>query len=266
MKWFKKLSTVILIILAHYYDYVLGRRACCTHFCITDDLEKSNEMITFCIDHVREFYDRKNAVCTPPQPPNAHLFCGSDNAANQAKNNYHFSWMVDYVEEDHGLQTIQQNFTAEQHGKGIWDAEGGGGKTGAETAALHGFEINTAYDLYTFLKQHHSEVTNSYHEALHQVDKREFHYFPRGTFLAFHPRRPKALTAIKPYYTFAVRRTGLPEVKPIFQRRHFCPCAPCTTGDYHHCLYQAFLGMFHLQEPVLYIFSFLVTTLVSIIL
>ena len=119
MKWFKKLSTVILIILAHYFDHVLGRRACCTHFCITDDLEKTNEMITHCIDFVREFYDQKNAACNPPQPPNAHLFCGSDNAANQAKNNYHFSWMIDYVEEDHGLLTIQQNFTAEQHGKGI---------------------------------------------------------------------------------------------------------------------------------------------------
>ena len=118
MRWFKKLSTVILIILANYYDFVLGRRACCTHFCITDDLEKSNEMITFCVDHVREYYDRKNAACMPPQPPNAHLFLGSDNAANQAKNNFHFAWMVDYVEEDHGLQTIQQNFTAEQHGKG----------------------------------------------------------------------------------------------------------------------------------------------------
>ena len=121
MDWFKKLSTCILIILANYYDYVLGRRACCTHFCITDDLEKSNEMITFCVDHVREFYDRKMLhmhACMPPQPPNAHLFLGSDNAANQAKNNFHFAWMVDYVEEDHGLQTIQQNFTAEQHGKG----------------------------------------------------------------------------------------------------------------------------------------------------
>ena len=48
--------------------------------------------------------------------------------------------------------------------------------------------------------------------------------------------RPKALTAIKPYYTFAVHRTGLPEVKTIFQRRHFCPCAPCNTGNFHHCL------------------------------
>jgi len=59
MDWFKKLSTCILIILANYYDYVLGRRACCTHFCITDDLEKSNEMITFCVDHVREFMTEK---------------------------------------------------------------------------------------------------------------------------------------------------------------------------------------------------------------
>ena len=158
---------------------------------------------------------------------------------------------------------------------GIWDAEGGGGKTGAESAALHGFEINTAFDLYNYLKQHHSQPTNSYHEALHQVDKREFHYFPRGTFLAYHPRRwtklqlttihpiqreyfsnfssvfweivwqncrPKGLSSIKPFYTFAVRRTGLPELKTIYQRRHFCPCAPCTTGDYHHCLYQQFLG------------------------
>ena len=121
MRWFKKLSTVILIILAHYYDFALGRRACCTHFCITDDLEKSNEMITYCIDVVREYYDRLNAASTPPQPPNSHLFLGSDNAANQAKNNYHFSWMIDYVEEDHGLQTVQQNFTAEQHGKGTYE-------------------------------------------------------------------------------------------------------------------------------------------------
>ena len=91
MRWFKKLSTVILIILAHYYDFVLGRRACCAHFCITDDLEKSNEMITHCVDHVRELYDRKNTAAVPVQPPNAHLFLGSDNAANQAKNNYHFA-------------------------------------------------------------------------------------------------------------------------------------------------------------------------------
>ena len=74
MRWFKKLSTVILIILAHYYNFALGRCVCCTHFCITDDLEKSNEMITHCVDHVREYYDQKNAAAVPVQPPNAHLF------------------------------------------------------------------------------------------------------------------------------------------------------------------------------------------------
>ena len=110
---------VILIILGNYYDFILGRHACCTHFCITDDLEKTNEMIIFCIDNVQEFYDRKNAACTPPQPPKKHLFCGSDNAANQSKNTYHFSWMPDYVEDDRGLQTVQKICTAEQHRKGI---------------------------------------------------------------------------------------------------------------------------------------------------
>ena len=72
---------------------------------------------------------------------------------------------------------------------GIWDAEGGGEKTGAERAVFHGFEINTAHDLYAYLKQHYSQPTNSYHEALYQVNKREFHYFPRGTFLAYYPCR-----------------------------------------------------------------------------
>ena len=221
--------------------------------------------------------------------------------------------MIDYIEEKHGLQTIQQNFTEEQHGKGtyfhaehfglnwlcsqnfplciyvefttlvfvgIWDAEGGGGKTGTESAALHGFEINTAHDLYTFLQQHHSQPTNSYHEALHQVDKREFHYFPRGNFFGIPSLqvnityvlwiicqtkncRPKALSALKPCYTFAVRRTGLPEVKTIFQRCHFCPCAPCTTGDYHHCLYQAFLGMSHLYQAAFWVWTFTIEFLLS---
>jgi hypothetical protein len=31
---------------------------------------------------------------------------------------YHFSWLVDYIQEDHGLQTIQHNFSGEQYGKG----------------------------------------------------------------------------------------------------------------------------------------------------
>ena len=63
-------------------------------------------MITHCIDVVRYSIMTKKM--------------GSDNAANQAKNNNNFSWMIDYVEEDHGLQTIQQNVTAQQHGKGTF--------------------------------------------------------------------------------------------------------------------------------------------------
>ena len=83
--------------------------------------------------------------------------------------------MVDYVNEDHGLDTIQHNFSCEAHGKGIHDAEGGvyfnnhchlfaviaslttvytcatgvlgGDKTDASSASIHGKTIDTANDL-----------------------------------------------------------------------------------------------------------------------
>ena len=118
---------------------------------------------------------------------------------------------------------------------GVWDAEGGGGKTGAESAALHGFEINTAYDLYTFLKQHHSQPTNSYHESLHQVDKREFHYFPRGTFLAYHPRRIAVLTY---HHTSKVPFSKLLQKKIIMQTKS----SNCNKAVLHVCGSQNWLA------------------------
>ena len=82
--------------------YASKSNCICTRFCITDDLEKSNEMIT----SASSSFDHKNAAAISVQPPNAHLFLGADNASNQAKKNYHFAWMVDYIEEasDHPAQ------------------------------------------------------------------------------------------------------------------------------------------------------------------
>ena len=48
-----------------------------------------------------------------------------------------------------------------------------------------------------------------------------------------------------------MHRTGLPAEKPIFQRRHFCPCPPCTTGDFHHCIYKQFLGKYQFYPTFL---------------
>ena len=53
MRWFHKLSSIILIILAHYWDFELKRRVCVAHHCISDDLNKSNEQMTHCFDFVR---------------------------------------------------------------------------------------------------------------------------------------------------------------------------------------------------------------------
>ena len=72
-----------------------------------------------------------------------------------------------------------------------------------------------------------------------------------------------SLAAIKPRDTFAVRRTGFPEVKTIFQCHHFCSCAPCATRDYHHCLHQAFLGMTHLNQAAFLVQTFTIEFLIS---
>ena len=97
------------------------------------------------------------------------------------------------------------------------------------------------------MKQHHSTVTHTYHEALHQIDKREYHYFPRGTFLSYHPRIPKKLAAVKPYYTFAVKKSEAPQ-KILYQRKHYCPCPNCFTGNYLQCFNIAFLGQWNAEE------------------
>lgn len=124
----------------------------------------------------------------------------------------------------------------------MWDGAAGVGKGVASTAARHGVTIDTAHDLYLYLKQHHSTVSASHHEALNQIDHREFHFFPTGTFLAYHPRKPRNPVAVKPYYCFGVRRTDNDDNKSIFMRKHFCPCPSCTIGEYHECLHKEYLG------------------------
>ena len=126
----------------------------------------------------------------------------------------------------------------------------GGDKTDASSASVHGKTIDTAYDLYLYLKEHHSTVSHTYHEALHQIDKREYHYFPRGTFLSYHPRIPKKLSAVKPYYTFAVKRSEQLE-KILYQRKHYCPCPNCLSGNFLQCFYIGFLGQWNTEEMVI---------------
>ena len=149
MRLFHKISPVIVIILACYWDFELNFWVCHAHHCISDDLNKSNEQMTHCFDFVsfstifilttvphslqylfaaffvKNFYDRNSSLAMPPQPRNKCMHIATDNVGNQCKNVYQFSWMVDYVNEDHGLDSIQHNFSCKAHGKGIHDTEGG---------------------------------------------------------------------------------------------------------------------------------------------
>ena len=76
-----------------------------------------------------------------------------------------------------------------------------------------------------------AQVTETHHEALHEIHSREFHYFQKGTFPSFSRRDPAALSTVKENYCFGARYTGLQEPpKQIFQHKTFCPCASCISG------------------------------------
>ena len=83
--------------------------------------------------------------------PNKHLRTGSDKCGGLCANVYHFSWMVDYIQEDYDLKTIQHNFTSEQSSPspllGPLCAEGGGAKSVAEALLEGGHTIAAAYDI-----------------------------------------------------------------------------------------------------------------------
>jgi len=103
-KWFKKLSTVMFILIADVWNYLTNRREAVTHFMITDDIKKSNEQVTFFIDYILRYYNEK--LRSQNRGPIQHLHLVTDNCGFQFKCRNHFGWMADYVEEDHGLMTM----------------------------------------------------------------------------------------------------------------------------------------------------------------
>ena len=68
-------------------------------------------------------------------------------------------------------------------------------------------------------------------------------YFP---FLPF----PKKLSAVKPFYTFAVKRSEHPE-KILYQRKHYHPCPNRSTGNFHVCFNVGFMGQWNAEEIVI---------------
>ena len=252
-KWFKRLGTVLLVVIAHSWDFDLRKRVSIAHFMITDDLSKGNIQVTYFLEHLVEHYNSKYRAWR--QPLLRTLVTTSDNCAAQFRSRYHFAWMVDFAEESETITTILSIYLAEYHGKGPADSAAGGAKTKADEAAVYGTTIETAYDLYVFLNAHYkqvqtfifystpynrssfiihiprAQVTETHHEALHEIHSREFHYFQKGTFPSFSRRDPAALSTVKENYCFGARYTGLQEPpKQIFQRKTFCPCASCISG------------------------------------
>ena len=63
----------------------------------------------------------------------------------------------------------------------------------------------------------------------------EFHYFQKGTFSTYYRRDPAPLSTVLQNYSFGARYSGLQDPpKEIFQRKTFCTCATCISGE---CLF-----------------------------
>ena len=63
----------------------------------------------------------------------------------------------------------------------------------------------------------------------------EFHYFQKGTFSTYYRRDPAPLSTVLQNYSFGARYSGLQDPpKEIFQRKTFCACATCISGE---CLF-----------------------------
>ena len=232
---------------------------------ITDDLSKGNIQVTYFLEHLVQHYNNKYRAWG--QPLIKTLITTSDNCAAQFRSGYHFAWMVDFAEESESVSTVLAIYLAEYHGKGPADSAAGGAKTKADEAAVYGTTIETAYDLFLFLNAHYKEVTHqivfqfvqhsailfskltldlnvynrstqvteAHNEALHEINSREFHYFQKGTFPTYFRRDPAPLSTVKQNYSFGARYSGLQDPpKEIFQRKTFCACATCISGE---CLF-----------------------------
>ena len=93
---------------------------------------------------------------------------------NDAFHNYPLAWMIDDVEKDHGLETIQQMLWRNSTEKVFdllrklfaywftWTIDMG---TGYTTLFLLGYW--DAHDHFTYLERNHSRVSNSYYEVLY---------------------------------------------------------------------------------------------------
>ena len=130
-KWFKRLGTVLLVVIAHSWDFDLRKRVSIAHFMITDDLSKGNIQVTYFLEHLVDHYNNKYRAWR--QPLIQTLVTTSDNCAAQFTSRYHFAWMVDFAEESESITTILSIYLAEYHGKGPADSAAGGAKKKKQT-------------------------------------------------------------------------------------------------------------------------------------
>ena len=231
-------KAVFFVLIVYYWDHNLDRVSCVSHTCVTPDLKKRNEQVTFFIEHIFDLYNERSKEEQHGRIKSLSMW--SDNCGEQFKCKYHFGWGSGFL-QSRGLLALWFNYFAPGHGKGICDSEGGIAKHAVADANIHGENLLNPYQLYLFLKQHCTNVASKTCNALHSPDRRDYHYFNEGEFLQYHPISLK-INRINCYHAFCISRNS---PTTLYSRNTSCFCEICRIGNFLDCRDVAFHGAYH---------------------
>ena len=231
-------KAVFFVLIVYFWDHELDRVSCVSHTCVTPDLKKRNEQVTFFIEHIFNIYNEKSIDGLHGRLK--YLSLWSDNCGDQFKCKYHFGWGSGFLSKK-GLFAIFFNFFAPGHGKGICDSEGGIAKHKVSAASLHGENLISPYDLYIYLRDNCTNVASKTCNAVHSPDIRQYHYFDEGCFLTYHPIDLK-IDRINCFHSFAINRAS---PTTLYSRKTSCFCQFCRIGSFNECVDTDFNGVHH---------------------
>ena len=108
-------KAVFFVLIVYYWDHNLDRVSCVSHTCVTPDLKKRNEQVTYFIEHIFDLYNKRSKQ--EGHGRIKYLSMWSDNCGEQfLKCKYHFGWGSGFL-QSRGLLALWFNYFAPGHHK-----------------------------------------------------------------------------------------------------------------------------------------------------
>ena len=104
---FWQAKAVLFVLTVYYWDHNLDRVSCVLHTCITPDLKKQIEQVTFFIGHIFDLYNDRSKQGQHGRIK--YLSMWLDNCGEQFKCKYHFGWGSGFL-QSRGLLAVWYNY------------------------------------------------------------------------------------------------------------------------------------------------------------